>query len=107
MPRQFASYWNRSDGKSRSGRARDVDNADDSSLRGAAAMKLNLFIGAALSKARERMLASAYFPPSRCYPYGVSWLYDLMRIEGTRSFDTVFDVGGNRGQTVEILLRPP
>ncbi len=51
------------------------------------------------------MLASAYFPLSRYYPYGVSWLYDLMRIKGTRSLDTVFDVGANRGQTVEALLR--
>jgi len=68
-------------------------------------MNLNLFVGTALSKARDRVLASAYFPLTRRYPYGVSWLYDLMRIKGTRSLDTVFDVGANRGQTVEMLLR--
>jgi hypothetical protein len=68
-------------------------------------MGFKLFVGSTLSKAREHMLASAYFPLSRYYPYGVSWLYDLMRIKGTRSLDTVFDVGANRGQTVETLLR--
>lgn len=68
-------------------------------------MNFKLLIGTALSKARERLLASAYFPLSRYHPYGNSWLYDLMRIKGTRSLDTVFDVGANRGQTLEALLR--
>jgi FkbM family methyltransferase len=68
-------------------------------------MNFNLLVGSTLSKARERILASAYFPLTRYYPYGVSWLYDLMRIKGTRALVTVFDVGANRGQTVETLLR--
>jgi len=68
-------------------------------------MNFNLLVGSTLSKAREHILASAHFPLTRYYPYGVSWLYDLMRIKGTRALDTVFDVGANRGQTVEALLK--
>lgn len=68
-------------------------------------MNFNLLVGSTVSKARDRMLASAYFPLTRYYPYGISWLYDLMRIKGTRAIETVFDVGANRGQTLEILLR--
>jgi FkbM family methyltransferase len=68
-------------------------------------MGLKFLVGSTLSKARERMLASSHFPLTRYYPYGVSWLYDLMRIKGTRSLGTVFDVGANRGQTVEALLK--
>lgn len=47
-------------------------------------------------------------PLSRAVPRGVSWLYDVQRIQGTRSLGVVFDVGANVGQTVrEILAYDP
>ena len=68
-------------------------------------MGFKLLVGSTLSKARERVLASSHFPLTRYYPYGGCWLYDLMRIKGSRSLGTIFDVGANRGQTVDALLK--
>ncbi|CAN5849256.1 FkbM family methyltransferase [soil metagenome] len=41
----------------------------------------------------------------RSFPRGISWLYDVQRFLGTRALGVAFDVGANRGQTLDQLLR--
>lgn len=68
-------------------------------------MGLKYRIGALLNRGLQATLASKYFPLTRHFPYGISWIYDLQRFMGTRSLGVLFDVGANVGQTLEALLK--
>jgi FkbM family methyltransferase len=62
-------------------------------------------IGAFGARGLDAVLSWRYCPLTRYVPSGLSWLYDVQRFIGTRALGIVFDVGANRGQTLQQLLR--
>lgn len=68
-------------------------------------MNLKYLIGTAFSRSLDALLSSRFFPLTRAFPHGVSWMFDVQRFLGTRSLGVVFDVGANTGQTVTALMR--
>ncbi|MBX9946143.1 MAG: FkbM family methyltransferase [Reyranella sp.] len=68
-------------------------------------MNLNYLLGAAFSRSLDTLLRSRFFPLTRRFPHGVSWMFDLQRYMGSRSLGVLFDVGANTGQTLRTLLR--
>jgi FkbM family methyltransferase len=63
------------------------------------------WIGSTLYNSFDAMISSNYFPRTRYFPRGVSWLFDVQRFIGTRSLGVVVDAGANTGQTVQQILR--
>ncbi|MDP2332362.1 MAG: FkbM family methyltransferase [Reyranella sp.] len=68
-------------------------------------MSLKYLLGSAFSRSIDAILSSRWFPLTRRFPYGVSWVFDVQRLLRTRSLGVVFDVGANVGQTLTALLR--
>lgn len=68
-------------------------------------MNWRYLIGELGARSLDVVLSSKFFPLTRYVPHGLSWLYDVQRYLGTRSLGIAFDVGANRGQTLQQLLR--
>lgn len=69
------------------------------------ALNLNYLLGSTFSRVVNVILSSGWFPLTRGFPYGVSWVFDVQRLMRTRSLGVVFDVGANIGQTSTVLVR--
>ena len=69
------------------------------------ALNLNYLLGSTFSRVVNAILSSGWFPLTRGFPYGVSWVFDVQRLMRTRSLGVVFDVGANIGQTSTVLVR--
>ncbi len=67
-------------------------------------VKLKLVIGQSISQLIHKLLSSPLLGLYRFIPFGHFVYYDLQRVQGRRSADFIFDVGGNVGQTVRGLL---
>ena len=65
------------------------------------------WVGSTVYSSLEAIISSRYFPRTRYFPRGVSWLFDLQRFIGTRSLGVVFDAGANTGSdgTANTTLR--
>jgi FkbM family methyltransferase len=74
-------------------------------LKSTQPLNWRLFIGSAANKIEQCIISAPFFPLTRYFPRGRSWLYDVARISGSRHFKTVFDVGANTGQTVSAINR--
>ena len=55
-------------------------------------------VGASVSRLAHSGLSSRFMPLTRYVPLGWSWQYDVKRFAGSRSLQTIFDVGANIGQ---------
>lgn len=62
-------------------------------------------LGKSLSNLGNATLASPIMPLTRIVPVGLSYPYDIRRILGGQSVQTIFDVGANIGQTSSFLQR--
>ena len=62
-------------------------------------------IGSTYYSAVRAILSSSYFPLTRYFPSGVSWLFDVQRFMVLILLGVVFDAGANTGQTVQDILR--
>jgi len=69
------------------------------------AVGLNYYIGSTLDRVEHALLSSPLFPITRYYSRGRVWQYDLARISGTRSLQTIFDVGANKGNIATQIYK--